>query len=81
MFWFLIYGNERPCQNPKCNRVIAFEELDQPYEGLSRDNRSGGYGTREDKRFCSDRRRHHYHYLTKTKPRRQAARKSRHQRS
>ncbi len=76
MFWFLIYGNERLCQNPECNRVIAFEQPDQPYEGLSRNNRSGGYATREDKRFCSGRCRNRYNYLTGTKPRRQAARAS-----
>ncbi len=74
MAWLLIYGYERLCQNPECPRVIVPKQPDQPHEGLDRNDRSGGYATRKDKRFCSRKCRTRYNYLTRTKPRRQAAR-------
>lgn len=76
MFWLLIYGHKRLCWNPECNRIIVPKRPNQPHEGPSRNNRSGGYATRGDKVFCSKKCRNRHTYLTSTKPRRQAARKS-----
>lgn len=56
MMWLMISTGEiRRCQGPGCNRIITFEQPDQPIEdsGL-RKNPRGRYRTRKDKRFCSD---------------------------
>ncbi|HLL98722.1 MAG TPA: hypothetical protein VK276_06555 [Rubrobacteraceae bacterium] len=77
MFW-LLTATEAPrrCRNWECDKIIAYEQPDQPVEGTIRNNRSGGYRTRIDKRFCDKTCRDRYHYLTKTKPRRRAAREA-----
>jgi hypothetical protein len=77
MLW-LLTATETPrrCRNWECDKVIAFKQPDQPAEGTRRNDRSGGYRTRIDKKFCNKTCRDHYHYLTKTKPRRHAARGS-----
>jgi hypothetical protein len=77
IFW-LLTATEEPsrCRNWECDKIIAYEQPDQPVEGTARNNRSGGYRTRIDKRFCDKTCRDRYHYLTKTKPRRHAARES-----
>jgi hypothetical protein len=73
MFW-LLTATETPrrCRNWECDKVIAFKPPDQPAEGTIRNDRSAGYRTRIDKKFCNKTCRDRYHYLTKTKPRRHA---------
>jgi hypothetical protein len=73
MYW-LLTADEEPQRCKNCDKIIAYEQPDQPVEGTTRNNRSGGYRTRIDKRFCDKTCRDRYHYLTKTKPRRRAAR-------
>ncbi len=56
MMWLMIATGEiRRCQGPGCNKIITFEQPDQPVEdsGLKK-NARGKYRTRKDKRFCSD---------------------------
>jgi hypothetical protein len=77
MYWLLTATEEpRRCRNPECDKIIAYEQPDQPTQGIRKNDRSGGYATRKDRRFCDDPCRSRYHYLTRTKPRRQAARES-----
>ena len=75
MFW-LLTASEAPrrCSNWECDKIIAYEQPDRSTRGMKRNDRSGGYVTRKDKRFCHKRCRDRYHYLTKTKPRRHVAR-------
>src|SRR5829696_4758766 len=72
MFW-LLTSSEAPrrCKNWECDRVIAYEQPDQPTRGTEKNDRSGGYKTRSDKAVCSKKCGNRYNYLTRTKPRRQ----------
>jgi hypothetical protein len=73
MFWLLTAAEEpQRCKN--CDKIIAYEQPAQPVRGTEKNDRSAGYRTRKDKRFCDKKCRDHYHYLTKTKPRRHATR-------
>jgi hypothetical protein len=73
MFWLLTAAEEpQRCKN--CDKIITYEQPDQPMQGTKPNNRSGGYRTRKDKMFCNKKCRNRYTYLTTTKPRRQAAR-------
>lgn len=56
MMWLMTTTSEtRRCQGPGCNKIIAFEQPDQPDEDAGlRKNPRGRYRTRKDKRFCSD---------------------------
>jgi hypothetical protein len=61
------------CKRPECTRVITYKQPEQPKGVVTQKNdRSGGYKTRRDKEFCSDRCRglYHYHYVKKPKGRR-----------
>jgi hypothetical protein len=73
MFW-LLTATETPQRCKNCDKIIAYEQPEQPMRGTKANNRSAGYRTRRDKTFCDKKCRDRYHYLTKTKPRRQAAR-------
>ena len=73
MFW-LLTATEEPQRCRNCDKIIAYEQPDQLMQGTKRNDRSGGYRTRRDKRFCGKKCRNEHTYLTKTKPRRQAAR-------
>jgi hypothetical protein len=73
MFW-LLTATETPRRCRQCDRIVAYEQPDQPMQGTKKNNRSGGYRTRKDKKYCDETCRNRYHYLTKTKPARQAAR-------
>jgi hypothetical protein len=72
MFW-LLTSSEAPrrCKNWECDRVIAYEQPDQPTRGTEKNDRSGGYKTRIDRMFCSKGCGNRHYYLTRTKPRRQ----------
>jgi hypothetical protein len=73
MFW-LLTASEAPrrCKNWECDKIIAYEQPDQPTRGTKKNDRSGGYITRIDKAFCSKRCSNRYNYLTRTKPQRQS---------
>jgi hypothetical protein len=73
MFW-LLTASEAPrrCKNWECDKIIAYEQPDQPTLGTKKNDRSGGYITRIDKAFCSKRCSNRYNYLTRTKPQRQS---------
>jgi hypothetical protein len=73
MFW-LQTAAETPQRCKNCDKIIAYEQPDQPMQGMRANDRSAGYRTRRDKRFCDKMCRDRYHYLTVTKPRRQANR-------
>jgi hypothetical protein len=75
MFW-LLTATEEPQRCRNCDKIIAYEQPDQPMQGTKPNDRSRGYRTRRDKRFCGKKCRNQYTYLTSTKPRRQAARQS-----
>jgi hypothetical protein len=75
MFW-LQTATEVPQRCKNCDKIIAYEQPDQLMQGTKRNDRSAGYRTRRDKRFCDKTCRDRYHYLTVTKPRRQATRKA-----
>jgi hypothetical protein len=65
MFW-LLTATEAPRKCKQCDKIIAYEQPEQPHGKKKR-------GRKKEKfcnKGCSDR----YVYLTKTKPRRQAAR-------
>jgi hypothetical protein len=54
-FWLLSTDQDQRRRCKWCNGVIAFEQPEQPKSGgLKRNDRSGGYRTRRDKQFCSD---------------------------
>ena len=76
MFWLLTADYKRRCRNWECNRIIAYEQPEQVSSGLERNDRSAGYATRSDRVFCDNKKKcaNRYNYLTRTKPRRQAAR-------
>jgi hypothetical protein len=77
MYWLLTATVEPSrCRNPECDKIIAYEQPDQSTQGVRKNDRSSGYATRKDKRFCGRKCRNRYRYLTTTKPRRQAARES-----
>jgi len=74
MSWLATAKGEevRWCKMPGCNNVIAFEQPEQGAPaGTKRNDRSMGYRTRNDKKFCSDqcKGRYHYHYRKKAKHR------------
>jgi hypothetical protein len=73
MFW-LLTASETPrrCRNWECDRIILYEQPEQPMRLVSKNDRSGGYRTRVDKGFCSKKCSNRYNYLTRTKPRRQS---------
>jgi hypothetical protein len=73
MFW-LLTATEQPQRCKNCDRIITYEQPDQLMQGTKPNDRSAGYRTRKDKRFCSKKCRNRYTYLTTIKPRRQAAR-------
>jgi hypothetical protein len=73
MFW-LLTATEVPQRCHNCDKIIAYEQPKHSILGIKRNDRSAGYRTRKDKRFCDKKCRDHYHYLTKTKPRRHATR-------
>ena len=73
MFW-LLTATEEPQRCKNCDKIIAYEQPDQSVRGTKKNDRSEGYRTRVDKKFCGKKCRNRYTYLTKTKPRRQAAR-------
>jgi hypothetical protein len=72
MFW-LLTASEAPrrCRNWECDKIIAYEQPEQPMGLTPKNDRSGGCRTRADKGFCSKRCGNRYNYLTRTKPRRQ----------
>jgi hypothetical protein len=73
MFWILLSDDTRRCHNSECNRIIPFEPT--PARDLFAQNiRDTGYATRDDKVYCSKSCANRHYYLTKTKPRRRAAR-------
>jgi hypothetical protein len=75
MFWLLTASEEpRRCRNWECDKIIAYKLANQPMQGLRKNDRSGGYATRKDRKFCDDKCRNRYNYLTRTIPRRHAAR-------
>jgi hypothetical protein len=73
MFW-LLTASETPrrCRNWECDRIILYEQPEQPMRLMPKNDRSGGYRTRVDKDFCSKKCSNRYNYLTRTKPRRQS---------
>ena len=71
MLWLWADGEPKRCKNWECRRVIDYEHPEQPTGSLKRDDRSGGYRTRKDKKFCSMKCANRYHYLTVRKPKRQ----------
>jgi len=73
MFW-LLTATEEPQRCRNCDKIIAYEQPPQLMQGMKRDDRSAGYRTRIDKKFCDKKCRDRYHYLTVTKPGREAAR-------
>lgn len=62
-FWLLSTDPNQQRRCKWCNRVIAFRQPEQPMSGTKPNNRSGGYKTRVDKQFCSDRCRYQHHQL------------------
>jgi hypothetical protein len=73
MFW-LQTATEAPQRCKACDKIITYEQPEQPMRGTTPNDRSEGYRTRTDKRYCDKSCRDRYHYLTVTKPRRQVAR-------
>lgn len=73
MFW-LLTASEQPQRCKNCDSIIAYEQPNQPMQGTKANDRSAGYRTRKDKNYCDKKCRDQRHYLTVTKPRRQAAR-------
>jgi hypothetical protein len=73
LFW-LLTAADTPRRCRQCDRIIAYEQPDQPMQGTIKNDRSGGYRTRKDKGFCDKKCRDHYHYVTVTQPRRRAGR-------
>lgn len=56
MMWLMTAtGGVKHCQGPGCSRVISFDapKPQEPITGIARNNRSMGYRTRRDKRYCS----------------------------
>ena len=62
MMW-LVTSKDAPrrCAGPGCNRIISYEQPQQPQEWgdqpaapWKKNDRSRGYRTRKDKKFCSD---------------------------
>jgi hypothetical protein len=74
MYFLLTSAPRTLCHSPECNRVITIEESVPAQNPGLRKNARGKYKTRTDKTFCSKACANRYHYLTVTKPRRQAAR-------
>ena len=75
MFWLLTASETpRKCRNWECDKIIAYKQPVQPTQGMTKNDRSGGYSTRKDREFCDYKCRNRYNYFTRTKPRRQAAR-------
>jgi hypothetical protein len=75
MFW-LLTSAEQPQRCRTCDKIIAYKQPHQSLAGTRKNNRSAGYRTRKDKRFCDQKCRNRYTYLTSTKPRRLAAREA-----
>jgi len=73
MFW-LLTASETLQRCKHCDKIITYEQPDQLMQGTKPNDRSAGYRTRRDKKFCDKKCRNRYTYLTTTKPRRQAAR-------
>lgn len=55
MLWLLAADEDQQRRCQWCNRVIAFRQPEQPMRGQKPNDRSSGYKTRKDKKFCSDR--------------------------
>jgi hypothetical protein len=72
--WLLIAENPLQCRNPKCRRIIAFEQPEQVVQGVKKNDRSKGYSTRSDKEYCSKKCFNAHYYEREIKPRRQAKR-------
>jgi hypothetical protein len=62
MMW-LVTSKDAPrrCAGPGCNRIISYKQLqqsqmwsDQTSNPWKKNDRSRGYRTRKDKKFCSD---------------------------
>jgi len=64
MFW-LLTANETPQRCENCDKIITYEQPDQPQGTKKRG--------RKKEKFCNKTCRDQYHYLTVTKPRRKAA--------
>jgi hypothetical protein len=73
MYFLLTSAHRTLCRNPECNRIITIEEPIPAQNAGGRRNARGKYKTRTDKKFCSKACANRYQYLTKTKPRRRAA--------
>lgn len=74
MFWLLtVSDTPRRCKNWECDKIIAYEQPQQPTTFAGKNDRSRGYRTRGDKGFCSKKCSNRYNYLTRTKPRRRTA--------
>jgi hypothetical protein len=71
MFW-LLTATKAPQRCRTCDQIISYEQPEQPTQGTKRNDRSAGYRTRRDKNYCDKTCRDRHHYLTVTKPRRQA---------
>src|SRR5215211_113571 len=68
MFW-LLTATEAPQRCNYCDKIIAYEQPEQPLQGVKRNDRSAGYRTRRDKGYCDKTCRDRHYYLTVTKPR------------
>jgi hypothetical protein len=74
MMWLLTASEDqvRRCALPWCNKVIAYEQPEQPMDpGSKKNDRSKGYRTRRDKEYCDRDCKGKYHYHFRVKPRRQ----------
>lgn len=74
MYWTLWSDPDR-CRRPGCNRIVPRRPTPER-RGMKPNDRSEGYATRKNKRYCSDRCQQQHYYQTKIKPKRQAARKN-----
>jgi hypothetical protein len=85
MMWLLTaatgpnVGNDvRWCKRPECTKVVDYRQPEQPAAlGTKKNDRSRGYKTRKDKKFCSDLCKGLYHYHYVDKPNRRKDRSSR----
>jgi hypothetical protein len=75
MFWLILSDDTRRCRNPECNRIVPFEPT-PARDWFEHNARNSGYATRTDKVYCSKRCTNRHRYITKTKPRRRAARET-----
>jgi len=73
MFWTLWDPQTVTCRNPECNRIIPHAPTPER-QGTKKNDRRGGYATREDKVYCRPECQKQHYYLRVTKPAREAAR-------